>query len=333
MQLDVSSQTPGDETLLTMYRTMTLARACEARLRKGFGSGEFAGVIWPSRGQEAIAGGLSTALRRDDRLVTTYRGIHDLLAKGVPPAEIMGEVLGRGAGASRGKGGTMHITCPEVGVMLSTGIVGSGPPVAVGLALAARLQGSDRVVAVCFGDGATNTGSFHEAVNLAAVWDLPLVLICQNNQYAELTPVEETMRVERIADRAAAYAIPGIRVDGNDPVAVHNALSAAVGRARSGAGPTLVECLTFRYGGHYVGDPQVYMAKDRLEQAMRGDPFPRYERFLIEHGVADADRLAALDAASVAEIDEAITVVLDSPEASLGELEADIYADLAGVPR
>ncbi|MER7687181.1 thiamine pyrophosphate-dependent dehydrogenase E1 component subunit alpha [Streptomyces sp. NPDC097610] len=333
MQLDVSSDIPEAETLLTMYRTMTLARACEARLRKGFGSGEFAGVIWPSRGQEAIAGGMSTVLRRDDRLVTTYRGIHDLIAKGVPPAEIMGEVLGRGVGASGGKGGTMHITCPEAGVMLSTGIVGSGLPVAAGLALAARLQGSDRVVAVCFGDGATNTGSFHEAVNLAAVWDLPLVLICQNNQYAELTPIEDTMRVERIADRAAAYAIPGIQVDGNDPVAVHNALSAAVDRARSGAGPTLVECLTFRYAGHYVGDPQVYMAKDRLEKAMRDDPFPRFERFLVEHGVADVDRLAALGAAAVAEIDDAIACVLDSPEPPLGELEADIYADLAGMPR
>ncbi|PAK28068.1 pyruvate dehydrogenase [Streptomyces sp. alain-838] len=316
-----------------MYRTMTLARACEARLRKGFSSGEFAGVIWPSRGQEAIAGGLSTALRRDDRLVTTYRGIHDLIAKGVPPAEIMGEVLGRSAGASRGKGGTMHITCPEAGVMLSTGIVGSGPPVAAGLALAAKLQGGDRVVAVCFGDGATNTGSFHEATNLAAVWDLPLVLICQNNQYAELTPIEETMRVERVADRAAAYAIPGIRVDGNDPVAVHNALSAAVRRARDGGGPTLVECLTFRYAGHYVGDPQVYIPKERLEQAMRDDPIPRFERFLAERGVADADRLAEIDAASVAAIDDAIAAVLASEAPPTEELEADIYADMAGIPR
>ena len=333
MELKVPSEVPDPATLLTMYRTMTLARACEARLRKGFSSGEFAGVIWPARGQEAIAGGLSTALRREDRLVTTYRGIHDLIGKGVPPVEILGEVLGRGAGASRGKGGTMHITCPDVGVLLSTGIVGAGPPVAVGLALAAKQQGSDRVVAVCFGDGATNTGSFHEAANLAAVWDLPLVLICQNNQYAEMTPVAETMRVERLADRAAAYGIPGIRVDGNDPVAVHHALTAAADRARSGAGPSLVECLTFRFDGHYFGDPQAYIPPDELERASQDDPLPRFEQFLTAHQAADADELARLTAAAVAEIDDAMATVLASPPPGPGELEIDTYADMAGVPR
>lgn len=333
MQPDVSSEVPDAATLRSMYRTMTLARACEARLRKGFGSGEFAGTIWPSRGQEAVAAALSTALRRDDRLVTTYRGIHDLIGKGVPPAEILGEVLGRSAGASRGKGGTMHITCPDVGVMLSTGIVGAGPPVAVGLALAARQQGSDRVVAVCFGDGATNTGSWHEAVNLAAVWALPVVLICQNNQYAEMTPVGETMKVARVADRAAAYGIPGVRVDGNDPVAVHHAVSAAARRGRDGGGPTLVECLTFRFFGHYSGDPQKYIPSDELERAMADDPIPRFERFLVEQGAADADEIARLAAAAVAEIDAAMAAVLASPAPDPEEIELDTYADMAGIPR
>jgi pyruvate dehydrogenase E1 component alpha subunit len=332
-ELTESDEVPPAETLLAMYRTMTLARATEMRLRKGFSSGEFFGVIWPSRGQEAIAGGLSTALRRDDRLVTTYRGIHDHIAKGVPPVEVLGEVLGRSVGASRGKGGTMHISKPEVGVMLSTGIVGAGPPVAVGLALAARNQGSDRVVAVCFGDGATNTGSWHEAVNLAAVWQLPVVLVCQNNQYGEMTPVEETMRVERVADRAAAYGIPGIRVDGNDPVAVHNGLTAAVERGRAGGGPTLVECLTFRYSGHYFGDPQKYMPEGRLDAAQADDPFPRFEAFLAERGVADAEQLAKIDADSVAEVAEAIATVLASPPPAPDELDVDVYADMAGVPR
>ncbi|MFC8102686.1 thiamine pyrophosphate-dependent dehydrogenase E1 component subunit alpha [Streptomyces sp. NPDC057363] len=333
MQLETSSGVPGADTLLTMYRTMTLSRACEDRLRKGFRRGEFHGVIWPARGQEAVAAGLGTALRRDDRLVTTYRGIHDLLAKGVPPVEILGEVLGRSVGASRGKGGTMHITCPEVGVMMSTGIVGGGPPVGVGLALAAKRQGSGRVVAVTFGDGATNTGSFHEAANLAAVWDLPVVLVCQNNQFAEMTPVEATMRVERVADRAAAYGMPGIRVDGNDPVAVHNGLTAAVERARSGAGPSLVECLTFRFEGHHYGDPQRYMPEERMQQARADDPVPRFERLLAERGVADADELARIDAASVAEIEEAVATVLASPAPSADEVEVDVYADMAGAPR
>jgi pyruvate dehydrogenase E1 component alpha subunit len=331
VELDVSQETPDAATLLAMYRTMTLARATEMRLRKGFSSGEFAGVIWPSRGQEAIAGGLSTALRRDDRLVTTYRGIHDLIAKGVPPEEILGEVLGRTAGASRGKGGTMHITRPEDGVMLSTGIVGAGPPVAVGLALAAKQQGSDRVVAVCFGDGATNTGSFHEAANLAAVWAVPVVLICQNNQYGEMTPVHETMRVERIADRAAAYGMPGIRVDGNDPVAVHNGLSAAVAHARAGGGPSLVECLTFRFSGHYFGDPQKYLRDGELDRAQENDPFPRFERFLAEQGLGD--RPAEIDEASVKRVDEAMATVLASPAPTEDELDIDAYADLTGIPR
>ena len=333
MQLDVPTGAPGAETLLTLYRTMTLARACEMRLRKGFSSGEFSGVIWPSRGQEAIAAGIATALRQDDRLVTTYRGIHDLIGKGVPPAEIMGEVLGKSVGAARGKGGTMHITCPDVGVMLSTGIVGAGPPIAAGLALAAQQQGSDRVVAVTFGDGATNTGSFHEAANLAAVWDLPLVLICQNNQYGEMTPVGETMRVAQIADRAAAYGFPGLRVDGNDPVAVHNALTAAVARARAGGGPSLIECLTFRFSGHYFGDPQRYMPPEELQEAIKNDPIPRFERRLTELGVADPDQLAAIDAACVAEIADAMAVVLASPAASPDEIEIDTYADMAGIPR
>jgi acetoin:2,6-dichlorophenolindophenol oxidoreductase subunit alpha len=321
---------PDADVLRRMYRTMTLARAAEMRLRKGFSSGEFFGVIWPSRGQEAIAGGISTALRRDDRLVTTYRGIHDLIAKGVPVVEVLGEVLGRSVGASRGKGGTMHITCPEVGVMLSTGIVGAGPPVAAGLALAAKQQGSDRVVAVSFGDGATNTGSWHESVNLAAVWDLPVVLICQNNQFGEMTPVEETMRVARVADRAAAYGIPGVRVDGNDPVAVHDAITEAADRARAGGGPSLVECLTFRFSGHYFGDPQKYMPADRLAAAEQADPFPRFEAYLAGHGVDDA---AAIDAASVAEVDEAIATVLAAPPPPAEELDIDVYADMTGVPR
>ena len=169
---------------------MVLMKAADDRLSKGIGTGEFMCVYWPSRGQEAIAAAMGVALRPDDQLVTTYRGLHDLIGKGVPLEEIYGEMMGRTIGASRGKGGTMHIAKPEVGVMLSTGIVGAGPPVAVGLAMAAKRKGLDRVTVVSFGDGATNTGSFHEAANMAALWDLPLVFVCQNNLYAEMTPTE-----------------------------------------------------------------------------------------------------------------------------------------------
>ena len=233
-------------------------KAADDRLSKGIGTGEFMCVYWPSRGQEAIAAAIGVSLRPGDQLVTTYRGLHDLIGKGVPLEEIYGEMMGRTVGAGRGKGGAMHIANPDKGVMLSTGIVGAGPPVAVGLAMAAKRKGLDRVTVVSFGDGSTNTGSFHEAANMAALWDLPIVLVCQNNLFAEMTPTADTMKLERVADRAAGYGMPGVRVDGNDPLAVATALDEALNRARGGQGPTFVECVTFRFRGHYFGDPQAY---------------------------------------------------------------------------
>src|SRR3989440_10216393 len=203
-----------------MYELMVLMKAADDRLSKGISTGEFMCVYWPSRGQEQLAAAVGGALRPDDQLVTIYGGLHDLIGKGVPLEEIYGEMMGPIAGASRGRGGTMHIAKPEVGVMLSTGIVGAGPPVAVGLAMSAQRRGMDRVTVVSFGDGATNTGSFHEAANMAALWGLPLVFVCQNNLYAEMTPTCDTMKIEHVADRAAGYGMPGVRVDGNDPLAV-----------------------------------------------------------------------------------------------------------------
>jgi pyruvate dehydrogenase E1 component alpha subunit len=325
--------TTGPEARERMYSVMTLIKACDERLRKGISTGEFMTVFWPPRGQEAIAAGIAVALRPDDRLVTTYRGLHDLLAKGVPLREVLGEMLGRQAGACRGKGGTMHVTSPETGVMLSTGIVGAGIPVAVGLALAARRQGSDRVVVVTFGDGASNTGSFHEAANLAATWQLPVVLVCQNNRYAEMTPASHTMRVERIADRAVAYAMPGVQLDGNDPVAVADALTTAVAGARAGRGPTLLECLTYRFNGHFFGDPMAYIPKEELEQAIAADPVPRFRARLLAEGTLDEPRLAAIDAESERAVEEALQDVLAGPPPGLDELERDVYATNVGVPR
>jgi pyruvate dehydrogenase E1 component alpha subunit len=314
-----------------MFEVMTLAKACDERLRKGISTGEFLTVYWPSRGQEAIAAGFAACLRRDDRLVTTYRGLHDLIAKGVSLVEILGEMLGRQAGACRGKGGTMHIADPGVGLMLSTGIVGAGIPVAVGLALAARAQKSSRVVAVSFGDGATNTGSFHEGTNLAATWQLPLVLVCQNNRYAEMTPTADTMHVERIADRAAGYNIPGVQVDGNDPMEVHRALSAAVHRARSGGGPTLIECLTYRFFGHFFGDPMKYIPKEELEAAKEADPVTRFADRLVNDGVIGRAEVEQIEEAGRRQVEDALVAVLASPSPTLDELDRDVYAAAGGV--
>lgn len=320
------------DVALRMYTTMKLAEALDDRLRRGILRGEFLGVIWPSRGQEAIPAGLCAALRDDDRLITTYRGLHDLVAKGVPLIEIIGEVLGHTPGASRGKGGTMHITAPERGVMLCTGIVGAGVPVAVGLALAARQQGVDRVAAVCFGDGATNTGSFHEGMNLAAVWQLPVIFVCQNNLFAEMTPVDATMNIEEIKDRALAYNMPGLRIDGNDPEAVYQAVSDAVERGRNGGGPTFLECMTFRFKGHFTGDQQVYMSPEQLAAAERSDPIPRYRQKLIESGAFCADELTVIDEDAARHVEDALQEVLGAPRATASEVDQDLLVDMTDIP-
>ncbi|WP_035752192.1 thiamine pyrophosphate-dependent dehydrogenase E1 component subunit alpha [Parafrankia discariae] len=318
--------------LRRLYELMTLMKAADDRLSRGIASGELQCVYWPPRGQEAIAAAMGVCLRPDDRLVTTYRGLHDLIGKGVPLVEIYGEMLGRQVGSGRGKGGTMHIARPDSGVMLSTGIVGSGPPVAVGLAMAARRKGLDRVTAVSFGDGATNTGSFHEAANMAALWDLPLVLVCQNNQYGEMTPTGHTMKIDQVADRAAGYGMPGVRVDGNDPVALLAVLTRAVERARNGGGPTLVECVTFRFRGHYFGDPMAYIPAEQMAAAVEADPIPRFRSRLLETGVCDRQALDEIEAGATAAVEEALAAVLAAPAATLDELDRDVYADPRNCP-
>lgn len=333
MTVTVTETGAGELTkaqLSTLYDTMCRAAALDTRLLNGIKRGEFATVTWPSRGQEAIPAALGLALRPDDRLVTTYRGLHDHVAKGVPLTEIIGEVLGTSAGASRGKGGTMHISDPGHGVMMTTGIVGSGVPVGVGLALASRKQGSDRVTVVSFGDGATNTGSFHEGVNLAATWNLPVVFLCQNNLYAEMTPVEETMAVPHVADRAKGVGMAGATVDGNDPVATYRVLAEAVGRARTGGGPTLVEAVTFRFEGHYAGDTGKYIPREQLERMRAHDPMVTFPGRLLDAGFTRTE-LDGIRAAADAAVDEAVRTVLGAPAPDLAEIRLDVYHDALAV--
>lgn len=315
-----------------LYELMILMKAADDRLSKGIGTGEFMCVYWPSRGQEAIAAAMGVALRPDDQLVTTYRGLHDLIGKGVPLEEIYGEMMGRTVGASRGKGGTMHIAKPDKGVMLSTGIVGAGPPVAVGLAMAGRRKGVDRVTVVSFGDGATNTGSFHEAANMAALWDLPLVFVCQNNLFAEMTPTSATMKLEHVAQRAAGYGMPGVRIDGNDPLAVKSALDDALRRARAGQGPTFIECVTFRFRGHYFGDRMPYIPKEQLAAAMAADPVPRFRAHLAQAGICSEDELDRIDSDALAAVESALAAVMAADAPSADELDRDVYAAPIGFP-
>jgi len=210
--------------------------------------------------------------------------------------------------------------------MLSTGIVGAGPPVAVGLAMAGKLKGLDRVTVVSFGDGATNTGSFHEAANMAALWDLPLVFVCQNNLFAEMTPTADTMKLEHVAERAAGYGMPGVRVDGNDPLAVKTALDEALRRARGGGGPTFIECVTFRFRGHYFGDRMPYIPKDQLAAAMAADPVPRFRDHLAESGICSPDDLDRIADEAVATVEDALRAVMGADSPSIDELDHDVYA-------
>jgi len=316
-----------------MYELMVLIRACDDRVRRGLSGGEFACTYWPATGQEAIAAALGAVLRTDDQLVTTYRGLHDQIAKGVPIGPLVAEILTRATGVNGGKGGAMHISHPPSGTVLSTGIVGSGLPIAVGVGLAAQLGGDDHIAVASFGDGATGTGSFHEAVNLAALWRLPVVFVCQNNHYAEMTPTAHAQPVADVADRAAAYGIPGVKVDGNDPDAVYRALATAVGRARAGDGPTLLEATTYRLGGHYFGDAMAYIPEGKLDEARRSEPVGRYRARLLADGVLDEAAAVAIETGADEQVEAAFVAGLAAPPPGAGEAFVDVYADATGVPR
>jgi acetoin:2,6-dichlorophenolindophenol oxidoreductase subunit alpha len=244
---------PDRKTLLEMYRKAALIKQNDERFRSVIKAGVLVMPYYSARGQEIIPAAVSVNLNQDDYVVTIYRGIHDSIAKGVPLKPLWAELAGRVTGTCKGKGGPMHITHPASGVMVTTGIVGSSMPIANGLAWASQLKGDGKVSVANFGDGAANIGAFHEALNLASLWKLPVVFVCQNNGYAEHTKYEYGTAVANIADRAASYTMPGFTVDGNDPIAMWRVARDAIARARSGQGPTLIEAKTFRFFGHIYG--------------------------------------------------------------------------------
>jgi pyruvate dehydrogenase E1 component alpha subunit len=322
-----NSYVPDAATLVDIYRRAALLKANDERTRKLFTTGRLVSPYYSYRGQEIIPSAISALLNDDDYVCTIYRGIHDMLAKGMPLKTLWAEVAGRVDGSCKGKGGPMHLTSLEKGVMVTTGIVGSSMPIANGLAWTAKLAGNGRVAVANFGDGASNIGAFHEAINLAAVWKLPVIFVCQNNEYGEHTAYEKTTSAKQIADRAVGYSIPGVRVDGNDPLAMYAAAGEALERARAGEGPTLLECMTFRFHGHVFGDDDAYMPKEQKQAAIAADPVPRFRAKLIADGVADEATLAAMEAAIEAEIDEAVEFALASPLPDVSELKQDVYAD------
>jgi pyruvate dehydrogenase E1 component alpha subunit len=314
-----------DSDLRAIWRSAARVRAVDEALRVLIAAGEFTGFYYSPRGQEVLAATVGSCLRPDDYLVTTYRGIHDQLAKGTPLVALLAELFGKRTGCCKGKGGPMHVADPSAGVMVTTGIVGAGLPIATGLALGARLEGSDRVCVASFGDGATNIGAFHEALNLAAVWDLPVVFVCQNNEFGEFTPRTDTARVE-IAARAAAYGMAGEAVDGNDAAKLGPAVARAVARARAGEGPTLLDCRTYRFMGHFFGDPMPYMDKDDLARRMADDPVDRLRAAVLAAGAADEDGLSADEAAIAAEVAAAIEAARSAPDPEPDEVLDDVWA-------
>ncbi|NOZ50040.1 MAG: thiamine pyrophosphate-dependent dehydrogenase E1 component subunit alpha [Chloroflexi bacterium] len=312
------------EELLGMYRQMHRIRAFEMAVYDGVQRGVIAGGPHLYVGEEAVAVGVCTTLRPMDYITSTHRGHGHLIAKGGQLKPMMAEILGKATGYCKGKGGSMHIADLNLGILGANGIVGGGLPTAVGAALSSKLKQGGWVVASFFGDGAANTGSFHESLNLAAAWKLPVIFVCENNTFAMFTPMEWTTAIKDLSARAAAYGMVGTTVDGNDVLAVYRAAVEARERALAGEGPTLLECKTYRFLGHYVGDPEDYRKPGEVEMHKKNDPLPRFEKVLIEAGMINKELMQQMMAETRQEAKEALEFALSSPDPDPSELTMDV---------
>ncbi|MCA1570221.1 MAG: thiamine pyrophosphate-dependent dehydrogenase E1 component subunit alpha [Chloroflexi bacterium] len=315
------------ELRLRMYRVMVECRLFEQRTHELFLAGLVRGTTHLGIGQEAVAAGFATAMRDDDYTFCTYRGHNHTLARGVPMTPVLLELVGRQGALMGGKGGSMHLTSVEHGVMGSYAIVGAHLPIAVGAAWSAQYRGSGQVAVCFFGDGTTNIGAFHEALNLAAVWKAPVVFVCENNQYMEYTPIGAVTAVERpAADRAAAYGLQPLVVDGNDVEAVHAMARQTIDRARSGEGPSLVEALTYRQGGHSRADPGTYRPDEEVKAWLARDPVPAHRQRLLDAGV-EAAALERIEADVKAAVAAAEAAAREAPEPDLASGTTQVWAD------
>jgi pyruvate dehydrogenase E1 component alpha subunit len=315
------------ELRLRMYRTMVECRTFEQRTHELFLAGLVRGTTHLGIGQEAVAAGFAAAMRDDDWTFCTYRGHNHTLARGVPMTPVLLELVGKQGALMGGKGGSMHLTSVEHGAMGSYAIVGAHMPIAVGAAWSAQYRKSGQVAVCFFGDGTTNIGSFHEALNLAAVWKAPVVFVCENNQYMEYTPIGAVTAVERpAADRAAAYGLEALVVDGNDVEAVHAMARQTIDRARAGEGPSLVEALTYRHGGHSRADPGTYRPDDEVKAWLARDPIPAQRQRLLDAGV-EANALDAIDAEAKAAVDAAEATAREAPDPDPASASTQLWAD------
>lgn len=311
--------------LREIYTTMVRIRAFEERAIVEYRKG-LPGFIHSSVGQEAVPAAVCAFLREDDYIISTHRGHADIIAKGARLDKMMAELFAKETGYCKGKGGSMHIAAVDRNILGATGVVGDGIPIASGAALGCQMRKLDSVVVAFFGDGAMNTGAFHEGVGLAAFWDLPVVFVCSNNRYAMSTPVGYYTKLKNLSDKAKAYGIPGVTVDGNDAEAVAEAASKAIARARNGKGPTLIVGNTYRHYGHHMGDPgSSYRTKEEIEEWKKRDPIARLRAQLLQKKIATESELGKIHAATEQELDEAVRFAAESPEPKVEEALEDIY--------
>jgi pyruvate dehydrogenase E1 component alpha subunit len=314
------------DTMRDIYtRTMKVAQTDE-KFRSLLTQGKVAVMYYPVRGQEVASAASMAALEKDDYVVCTYRGQGEQTAKGIPADKWWAECLGKATGTCKGKGGTMHITHPETGIMVTTGVVGSGIPIANGLAMASQNNGDGKVTVVSFGDGAANIGGFHEAMNMAQLYKLPVVFMCQNNRYGEHTAYADHTDSESIVSRAAGYGMKGVRVDGNDAEATYLATKEAVDRARAGEGPTLIEAMCYRMMGHFFGSDFSYMPEEHLAEMQAEDPLPKIRAKMLEYQFTE-EELDAIVAEIDAEIETAVQKAFEAPFPDASELLIDVFEE------
>ena len=316
---------PKDK-LAEMYEKMLEIRYFEEKVFELYGQNLVPGTIHLYAGEEAVAVGVCSSLRKDDYITSTHRGHGHCIAKGADLKRTMAEILGKKTGYCKGKGGSMHIADFQIGMLGATAVVGAGLPIAVGAGLSAKLRKTDQVVACFFGEGASNQGTFHESINMASAWSLPVIFVCENNLYAMGTRQSRIMNIENISDRAGAYGISGVTVDGNDVLAVFEASQKAVDQARSGAGPTLIECKTYRHKGHSRVDPAKYRSKEEVEQWLAKDPISRFKEGLRQNDVFSQAEVQKIGESVAAEIEEAVKFAVESPYPAPEEALEDVYA-------
>ncbi len=318
-------RTYSPERLRDAFLKMHLIRKFEEGAENSYMRGLIHGTMHLSIGQEASAVGACMALTDDDKITSTHRGHGHCVAKGADVEKMFAEFFGKETGYCKGRGGSMHIADPSKGNLGANGIVGGGLPIAVGAALSAKRLGTGAVTVCFFGDGANNEGAFHEALNMAAVWKLPVVFVCENNKYGMSTSIERSTAVKRISDRAAAYAMPGVTVDGNDFSAVTEAVDQAVAHARAGEGPSLVETLTYRWRGHSKSDRNRYRTKEEIADWQSRDPIPAMARLLVDHRILSEDDITAIEAQANTIIENAIAAAAAAPDPKVEEATRDVY--------